>query len=262
MGWLYPTMVHGVGVPLFKYVLRAKLTGADVVPAQGGVIIASNHLAALDPLVIASLLGRPMVFPAKAELFQGKGVKRLMAAWLRGMGQAPIDRSGGAASADALRHLDDTLRAGGVVGIFPEGTRSPDGRLYQGHTGVARLALETGAPVIPVGLHRTPIERGVLGFPTMRHARIRFGDPLDVSVWRDRRDDPAVLRRVTDEVMAAIQRLSGQAYVDVYASRVKRGGLRGAELEAYARPGPGVDAAPPSDASLHQAALPRPGEPS
>ena len=249
MGWLYPVMVRCVGVPLFHGVLRAKLTGADLMPAHGPVIIAANHLAAYDPLVLAALLGRPVTYATKAELFEGKGIKRLMAWWLRGMGQAPMDRSGGAASAGALHYLLDTLEAGGVVGIFPEGTRSPDGRLYQGHTGVARLALESGAPVVPVGLSRTRIECGILGFPTMRHARILLGEPLDVSAWRDRRDDPAVLRWVTNEVMAAIQRLSGQTYVDVYASRVKHGDLSGSPLEAYVRPGPDVDTVPPPDAA-------------
>ncbi|MCL1840749.1 MAG: 1-acyl-sn-glycerol-3-phosphate acyltransferase [Propionibacteriaceae bacterium] len=235
----YDFMIRCVGVPLFGHILHARLTNAQAIPREGPVILAANHLGGMDVLVVAALIERPIVYPAKAELFQGRGVKRLLGWWLRKMGQVPIDRSGGRASADGLRPLVEVLAAGGVVGIFPEGTRSPDGRLYRGHTGVGRLALATGAPVIPLGMNRTHARPGFLGFPTMRDAQIEFGSPIEFPAPSGQQADAAAVRRATDQIMAGIQQITGQSYVDVYASRVKSGALDAATVETFVRSRPG-----------------------
>ena len=147
--------------------------------------------------------------------------------------------------------VEAELAAGNLIGIFPEGTRTPDGRLYRGHTGVARLALENGVPVVPVGMVNTRLRRGPLGLPTMKGARIVIGAPLDYTPWRGQADSVRVLRWVTDDVMAHIQQLSGQEYVNVYASRVKYGNLKGKDLTGHlrARADEGLEA-PPTDAEL------------
>ena len=243
MGW-YEFMVKGVGVPMFRHILHARLTNAEVIPAQGPAILAANHRGGMDVLVVAGLIDRRIVYPAKAELFEGRGIKRLMAWWLRSMGQIPIDREAGQGGAQGLRPLVDVLRAGGLVGIFPEGTRSPDGRLYRGHTGVARLALATGAPVIPVGMSHTHVHAGRFGLPTMRDAQIVFGQPMDFSALASQQGDADVVRQVTDAVMASIQRITGQAYVDVYASQVKKGLVDAAALRSLERAHPGDHALP------------------
>ncbi|OYW71586.1 MAG: hypothetical protein B7Z24_02150 [Pseudomonadales bacterium 32-42-5] len=134
---------------------RVRLEGAENIP-EGGCILAGNHLDAGDTFSLPALIGPQVTFPAKKELFEGKGFKRRFVAWfLRAVGQAPIDRAGGRQSAATLGSVEEILAKGGVVAIFPEGTRSPDGHLYKGHTGVARLALTSGKPVLPVGLINT-----------------------------------------------------------------------------------------------------------
>lgn len=239
--------------PVVKYWLRVQISGAEKIP-PGGCVLAANHLDAGDTFTLPALIKQQMTFPAKKELFQGRGLKGRALAWfLRAVGQAPIDRSGGRASATGLGSVTDVLAAGGVIGIFPEGTRSPDGRMYKGHTGVARLTLATGKPVLPVGLINTQLVRSRIGIPTMRRARIVIGDPVEFGEWAGQDNDHKVLRWVTNEVMASIQQLTGQSYVDVYASRVKRGELRGAALGEHAlnHPNQGVQA-PPRTAELEQ----------
>jgi 1-acyl-sn-glycerol-3-phosphate acyltransferase len=191
---------------------RPRVTGRHHVPAQGAAIIASNHLSALDTLLIAVLLRRRVTFLAKAEYFTKPGVRgRLMSALMANCGFIPVDRSspseGKAALATGLR----VLAEGGILGVYPEGTRSPDGRLYRGRTGIARLALESGAPVVPVALAGTrqalpPGRR----WPRLRGVRVQIGEPLRFS--RDGRSlhDQALLRESTDAVMASIHRMSGQ----------------------------------------------------
>jgi 1-acyl-sn-glycerol-3-phosphate acyltransferase len=264
MGW-YEFVIRCVGRPLFHTVLRARLTNAAAIPEKGPAIIASNHLGGPDVLVVAALIDRPIIYPAKAELFEERGVKRLLSWWLRSMGQIPIDRAGGRGSVAGLRPLVDVLRNGGLVGIFPEGTRSPDGRLYRGHTGVARLALAANVPVIPIGMSDTHLHGGFLGLPSMRHARIEMGEPLDFSALSAQHDDPAIVRQVTDRVMAAIQQISGQTYVDVYASRVKSGALDAEAVEGLVRAHPGDKPAPlaemPRRVTDSAASAPGPSEP-
>lgn len=219
--------------PVVKFWLGVKIEGTEKIP-EGGCVLAGNHLDAGDTFSLPSLIKPQVTFPAKRELFEGKGFRNRVVAWfLTAVGQAPIDRSGGRQSAAGLGSVTDVLRDGGVVAIFPEGTRSPDGRLYKGHTGVARLALVSGRPVLPVGMINTKLVKNRLGIPTMTDARIVIGDPIDFSAWSGQDNDQKVLRWVTNEVMGAIQQLTGQTYVDVYASRVKRGDLRNADTSRF-----------------------------
>jgi 1-acyl-sn-glycerol-3-phosphate acyltransferase len=201
--------------PWLRLLFRPKVTGR--VPA-GSVIIASNHLSFCDSLFLPLVVPGHMVFIGKDDYFVRKGIKgRLMAAFFRGVGTIPVDRSGGSEAADALVTALRVLREGRPFGIYPEGTRSPDGRLYRGKTGVARLAVESGAPVVPCALVGTD-EVQPTGYRLPRRimrVEVRFGEPLKYSEGAD-------LRKATDEIVAAIQGLSGQEYVDVYASDVKK----------------------------------------
>lgn len=212
--WLLKYVVLG---PFLRVLFRPKVIGA--MPRRGPAIIASNHLSFCDSLFLPLMVPGHMVFIGKDDYFVGKGIKgRLVAAFFRGVGTIPVDRSGGSASADALGTALRVLKDGGLFGIYPEGTRSPDGRLYRGKTGVARLAVESGAPVYPCALANTDKIQPT-GYRMPRRIMrpwIRFGEPLH---YREGAD----LRKVTDEIVAAIQELSGQEYVDVYASSIKKG---------------------------------------
>lgn len=238
-----------VFVPLVRWLFRASITGAENIPATGGALVASNHLAAGDAYVLPAMLSRNLTFPAKAELFRGdRGLGSKVVAWfLKAVKMVPLDRSGGRASLDGLGPVLNVLREGGLVGIYPEGTRSPDGRLYKGHTGVARMAVAANVPVIPVAMFNTQTIRP-LGIPWISRPRIVIGEPIDFPAYAGAHDDHAVLRWVTDEVMAAIQELSGQTYVDAYGSSVKRGTLTPAEADARVLPRPGYGATPPPPA--------------
>lgn len=208
-----------------KIAIRPWSEGRDNVPRRGPVLLVFNHLSFSDHLVGPLPLPRRVVFLAKAEYFNGKGVKGLAKkAFFKGVGCVPIDRSGGAASDAAMRTGLEQLAAGRVLGIYPEGTRSPDGRMYKGKTGVARLALESRAPVIPAAMIGTfefqpPGQRKV---NRKIKPGVRFGKPMDFSRYYDTELDPAVLRQVTDAIMHEIQKMSGQEYVDGYAKRVKQ----------------------------------------
>ncbi|SER47959.1 1-acyl-sn-glycerol-3-phosphate acyltransferase [Propionibacterium cyclohexanicum] len=248
----YQFFKHVLFRPMVRFLLRPKFEGGANVPRTGAAVLAANHIGAADTYCLPALIDRTLIFPAKKELFEGRTISGRIVAWfLTRVGMVPLDRSGGRASAGVLGSIEEVLARGSLVGIFPEGTRSPDGRMYRGHTGVARLALTSGAPVVPVAMISTQVMRRRIGLPTMRNARIVIGEPVDYSPWRGQEEDSRVLRWVTDDVMARIQELSGQDYVDVYASRVKRGNLRGADLSRYLKPAPttGVER-PPSDAQL------------
>ncbi|AQP44043.1 lysophospholipid acyltransferase family protein [Tessaracoccus flavus] len=229
--------------PLVKYGYGARLIGAENFPRQGGAILASNHIGALDSLVIPAMVPRPLRFPAKAELFSGDGGlgAKIIAWFLKRIDMVPIDRTGGRASADALGAISDTLAEGNVVAIYPEGTRSPDGRLYKGKTGMARIALQNRVPVIPVGVVGTKSRKGPLGIPWVTRPLVIIGEPLDFSAYAGTPGNTRVLRWVTDETLAAIQQLTGQEYADVYAARVKQGDLaeRGSDDFVIPRPGGG-----------------------
>lgn len=240
----------------FKYALfgpgvralwHPRVVGEENIPTEGGVILACNHIAALDPIIVASMIDRKLTYPAKKELFAvDRGFWSKVVAWfLRAVEQVPLDRSGGRTSVNALDSVENRLAEGGLVGIFPEGTRSPDGRLYKGKTGVARMTLATGAPVVPVGISGTTVRRKVLGIPLLDHPTLIFGKPMHFDVLADRTEETAVLRWVTDEVMGAISDLTGQSYVDVYGFRVKHGNLKGKDVSKFVKPRPGGKPLPP-----------------
>jgi 1-acyl-sn-glycerol-3-phosphate acyltransferase len=218
--WLLKWIFIG---PLLKAVFRPEANGAENVPAEGPAILACNHLSYTDWLFMPLVIPRRVTFVAKAEYFEGRGLKGWMQrSFFGGTGQVPIDRSGGRASEGALRTGLRILGKGDLFGIFPEGTRSHDGRLYRGRTGIARLALEAKVLVIPIAVLRTD-EVAPPGkiFGKLVRPVIRFGEPLDFSRYEGMESDRYILRAITDEIMYEIMRLSGQEYVDIYATRAK-----------------------------------------
>ncbi|MGY1584110.1 lysophospholipid acyltransferase family protein [Streptomyces sp. MN13] len=217
--------------PLLRLVFRPRIEGLEHVPASGAAIVAGNHLSFSDHFLMPAVLKRRITFLAKAEYFTGPGVKgRLTATFFRSAGQIPVDRSGKDAGQAAIREGLGVLGKGELLGIYPEGTRSHDGRLYKGKVGVAVMALKAGVPVVPCAMIGTfeaqPPGRKV---PRIHPVVIRFGEPLDFSRYAGMEHEKAVLRAVTDEIMYAILALSGQEYVDRYAAVVK------AEQEAAAK---------------------------
>jgi 1-acyl-sn-glycerol-3-phosphate acyltransferase len=209
--------------PLLRLVFRPRTEGVEHVPEEGAAIIASNHLSYADWLFMPLTLSRRVTFVAKAEYFTTPGIKGwFQKKFFSGAGQVPIDRSSGDAAAGALSSAKRILNSGDLFGIYPEGTRSHDGRLYRGKTGVARLALETGVPVIPVAVIGTDaIAPPGKKFGTLTRPLVRFGAPLDFSRYEGLEGDRFILRSVTDEIMYEIMRLSGQEYVDLYAAQAK-----------------------------------------
>ncbi|MDQ4489760.1 lysophospholipid acyltransferase family protein [Sinomonas sp. ASV486] len=209
--------------PLVKLLFRPWTKGTANVPSTGAAILASNHLSFSDSIFLPLMVRRPVVFLAKQEYFTGHGLKGwLTAAFFRYTNQLPMDRSGGEASAASLETGAHVLRSGGLLGIYPEGTRSPDGRLHRGKVGVARLALETRVPVLPVAMIGTekvqPIGQRL---PSIRRVGVIIGQPMDFSEFYDRAEDRNVQREVTDRIMRQIQQLSAQEYVNMYAADVK-----------------------------------------
>jgi 1-acyl-sn-glycerol-3-phosphate acyltransferase len=220
---LYWIMKHFLLGPPLRAAFRPWVEGLEHIPDHGPAILASNHLSFSDSFFLPLVVPRRITFLAKEEYFTGKGLKgRFSAGFFRGVGQIPINRSGGGASDAALEAGLSVLRRGDLFGIYPEGTRSPDGRLYRGRTGVARLALAAGVPVLPVAMVDTekvqPPGRVV---PKLAKVGVRIGAPLDFSRYKGLEDDRFVLRSVTDELMYELMLLSTQEYVDVYASTAK-----------------------------------------
>jgi 1-acyl-sn-glycerol-3-phosphate acyltransferase len=226
--------------PIFRLLWRIDVEGLDHIPARGPVILAPNHVAFCDSLFMPLVVRRRVTFVAKAEYFDS-----WKTAWFfRAVGQIPMRREGGSASERALATAKEVLTDGGILGIYPEGTRSPDGRLYRGHTGVARLALGCGVTVIPVGLVGTTDvqpRRARLMRPFLT-VTIRFGPPLDLARFEgSSATDPLALRAVTDELMFEIRGLTGQVYVDRYANRH---GVVGGSDVAEVHAGPTADVGP------------------
>jgi len=218
--WLLKTIVLG---PVLRLIFRPWVDGLEHVPGSGGAILASNHLSFSDSIFLPLVVERKVTFLAKADYFTGRGPKgRLTAAFFKLADQLPVDRAGGRASEAALRTGLRVLRRGDLLGIYPEGTRSPDARLYRGKTGVARMALEAGVPVLPVAMVDTekaqPVGRRI---PSIIRVGVRIGAPLDFSRYEGMEDDRFVLRAITDEIMYELMQLSGQEYVDVYAADQK-----------------------------------------
>ncbi|WP_193106412.1 1-acyl-sn-glycerol-3-phosphate acyltransferase [Brachybacterium sp. FME24] len=225
-------MLYEIAKPLVMAVARVlwnpTISGVENIPDDGPVIIASNHLAYCDSVFLPGQVRRSMHILGKSDFFSGRSpANKVIAQVMRGLHVMPVDRTGGSASRSAIDAGLHVLRAGKVLGIYPEGTRSPDGRLYRGKTGVARFALATGTPIVPVamlGAHEA--QRGRKYFPR-RTPRIHvvLGEPLDgraIARTLESAEEAAVLRGVTDAVMDRIQELSGQERSDEYAADVKR----------------------------------------
>jgi 1-acyl-sn-glycerol-3-phosphate acyltransferase len=209
--------------PILKVLFRPWVRGSGKIPSDGAAILASNHLSFSDSIFLPLMLRRPVVFLAKSEYFTGKGIKGTLTRWFFiGTGQLPIDRSGGKASEAALNTGLRVLSQSQLLGIYPEGTRSPDGRLFRGRTGIARMVLEAKVPVFPVAMIDTekvqPIGRR---FPRIRRIGVVVGEPLDFSRFAGMEGDRLVLRAVTDEISYELMKLSGQEYIDVYATTLK-----------------------------------------
>ncbi|WP_420081493.1 lysophospholipid acyltransferase family protein [Streptomyces sp. JL4002] len=219
----YLLLKHVFLGPLLRLLFRPRIEGLENVPAEGAAIVAGNHLSFSDHFLMPAILARRITFLAKAEYFTGPGVKgRLTAFFFRSAGQIPVDRSGKDAGQAALREGLGVLAKGELLGIYPEGTRSHDGRLYKGKVGVAAMALGAGVPVVPCAMVGTfEIQPPGKRIPKIRRVTIRFGAPLDFSRYAGMEGERAVLRAVTDEIMYAILGLSGQEYVDRYAAEVK-----------------------------------------
>jgi 1-acyl-sn-glycerol-3-phosphate acyltransferase len=218
--WLLKRVLLG---PFLRLFFRPWVEGLNNLPAEGPVILASNHLSFSDSIFLPLVVPRRVTFMAKSDYFTGKGIKgRLTAGFFRAIGQVPVDRSGGAASHEAIDTAMRILGEGGTLGIYPEGTRSPDGHLYRGKTGVARMALEAGARVVPVAMIDTEkIQPPGKILPKIMRVGIRFGPPLDFSRYEGMEGDRFVLRSITDEIMYELMTLSGQEYVDIYATKAK-----------------------------------------
>lgn len=218
--WMLKNVLLG---PSIKGIFRPVVEGVENVPESGPAIIATNHLSIADWLFTPLALRRRITYVAKSDYFTGTGIKGfLQRRFFAGTGQVPIDRSGGKASEGALRAGLRVLGRGELFGIFPEGTRSHDGRLYRGRTGVARLALEAKVPVIPTAVINTDIIAPAgRKFGKVVKPIVKFGTPLDFSRYQELSEDRFILRSVTDEIMYAIMELSGQVYVDEYATVVR-----------------------------------------
>ncbi|KAA2253020.1 1-acyl-sn-glycerol-3-phosphate acyltransferase [Solihabitans fulvus] len=211
-------LIKGLVGPLTRLVYRPTVEGLENLPKDGPVILAANHLSFADNLIIPIVVPRKVTFIAKAEYFEGRGVKGALSRWFfSSLGHVPVRRGNGRAAKDSLETSAQVLTDGGAFAIFPEGTRSLDGKLHRGRTGVARLALGTGARVVPIGLVGTeqviPVGRKL---PRICKVTVRFGKPLDFSRYEGLDDSLPVLRSVTDEIIYAILELSGQEYADNY----------------------------------------------
>ena len=218
--WLMKYVVIG---PIVKAIFRPWIVGRRNIPTEGGAILASNHLSFVDSIFLPLMIDRPVAFLAKSDYFTGKGLKGWATRmFFKATGQLPIDRSGGKASEASLNTGLQVLGRGELLGIYPEGTRSPDGKLYRGRTGIARMALEARVPVVPLVMVDTdtmmPIGRRI---PNVVRVGIVIGEPLDFSRFEGMEGDRYILRSITDEIMVALQRLGEQEYEDVYASTVK-----------------------------------------
>ncbi|MGO1544193.1 MAG: lysophospholipid acyltransferase family protein [Gulosibacter sp.] len=220
--WLLKHLVAG---PVARRLFRPVVEGAENIPDEGAVILASNHLSVIDSFILPLVIKRRVNFLAKSEYFTGKGVKGLLSRWFfTSTGMIPMDRSGGKASESSLRTGLEVLERQGCLGIYPEGTRSPDARLYRGRTGIARMILEADTNVVVVPVVMVDTEKIMpIGAKRPKAGRIgiKLGEPLDFSRYRGMHSSRFILRSVTDEIMTEIAGLSDQDYADVYASKLR-----------------------------------------
>lgn len=219
---LYWFFVRTLG-PIARRRFNPTVEGLENIPRKGGAIIAANHLAVIDDALLPMTCPRMIHFMGKAEYFEGKGIKgRFKKWWFTSVGVFPVDRSGGSKSLGALNHAKEILEDGHLFGIHVEGTRSPDGRLYRGHTGAARLAFETGCPIIPTAIIGSrDLQKPGQVIPNKGKSKVIYGAPIPV-VRKDPQDvTHEELRELTDRVVRAIAQMSGQEYVDEYAQTVK-----------------------------------------
>ncbi|MFN8148015.1 MAG: lysophospholipid acyltransferase family protein [Candidatus Nanopelagicales bacterium] len=209
--------------PWLRLLFRPQVEGLEHLPEDGAAILAGNHLSFSDSIFLPLVCKRKITFLAKSDYFNTPGLKGWMTRlFMSAAGQVPVDRSGGRASEAALRTGLRVLGEGALLGIYPEGTRSPDGRLYRGKTGVARMALEAGVPVIPCAMVNTHlIQPPGRVRPKIMRVRIAIGKPLDFARYEGMANDRFVLRSMTDEIMYELMQLSGQEYVDMYAQKAK-----------------------------------------
>jgi 1-acyl-sn-glycerol-3-phosphate acyltransferase len=209
--------------PIVNPYFRVFLEGLENIPTEGAAILACNHLSFIDSIALPINVPRPVYFLGKADYWDSWRTR-----WFfQGVGVVPVEREGGEKGQASLSTGIRILEGGDLVGIYPEGTRSPDGRLYRGKTGPVRMALEADVPIVPCAVHGTDQAMPTGTYLPRRHPiTVRYGKPLDFSRYRDRRDDPFVLRSATDELMFEIMMLSGQEYVDEYASNVKTGSVK------------------------------------
>jgi 1-acyl-sn-glycerol-3-phosphate acyltransferase len=207
-------------IPILTVLFRPKVTGLRNVPQSGPVIVASNHLSFSDSIFMPLVVPRKVTFLAKSEYFKSPGIKGFIKKiTFIALGQVPVDRSGGRRSEAALLTGLELLAEGACIGIYPEGTRSPDGKLYKGRTGIARLAIESGAAVVPVAMFNTAeIQPTGQVVPKVQRVEMIFGEPL---YYKGDTSDLKLLREITDEIMEKIQEISNQEYVDMYASEAK-----------------------------------------
>jgi 1-acyl-sn-glycerol-3-phosphate acyltransferase len=219
--------------PVLRLLWRPRVTGMEHIPASGGAILASNHLSIVDSIFLPLMVDRPVTFAAKSEYFTGRRpIDRAAAIYMRATKQLSVDRAEARAGQEMLEAALRLLQSGGLFGIYPEGTRSPDGRLYRGRVGIGWLALNSGLPVLPVAMSGTnrvlpPGQK----IPRVTKIGITIGEPLTFERYRDLPSPAQQRRAITDEVMRSIQALSGQEYVPMYAS------VRKEELSAAARNG-------------------------
>ncbi len=219
--WVFKHVLLG---PILRLLGRPTIEGLENIPARGPAILASNHLAVMDSFYLPLMVNRRIYFLAKSEYFTGTGIKGAFQRWFfTAVGQIPIDRSGAEAASGALTAARRQLEAGQLMGMYPEGTRSPDGRLYKGKTGLARIALDTGVPVIPVAMINTE-KLNPPGSVIPRPARIsvKIGKPLNFARYEGMQGNRFIERAVTDEIMYELMQLTGQQYVDIYAASLKK----------------------------------------
>ena len=219
---LYRGMKIFVG-PVVQAVFHPSVSGREHVPTAGPAILAGNHVSVSDHVFVPHVLNRKVIYLAKAQYFTGQGIRgRLTARMFNALGQKPVDRDSGRAGLAAIATAAEVLAEGNLLGIYPEGTRSPDGRLYRGRVGVARLWLDTGVPLLPCAVIGSfEVQPPGQKLPKKGPVAVKFGPPMDLSRYAGRKRDARLYREITDDIMRAIKELSGQEYVDEYATDVK-----------------------------------------